>query len=106
MLHQPSISGRESQVEDDSVSSVGSHSSVVDSDVDNSESHSQSLQEEAITKTISQHTTFSHATIKQESVNYLGYYSSHERMMQELILEQSCIGQKKIREIVSQGNDH
>ncbi|KAK5639276.1 hypothetical protein RI129_011768 [Pyrocoelia pectoralis] len=97
MLRPPSSCGRESQVEDDSASSVGSQSSVAQSDLEKSESLSQNLQEDT-SKKYTQHTA-----IKQESVNYLGYYSSHERMMQELILEQSSIGQKKIRDIVSQG---
>lgn len=40
----------------------------------------------------------------QESVNYLGYYSSHEQLMQQLILDKANTTQKHIRDMVSKGN--
>lgn len=45
----------------------------------------------------------SHIEIKQESVNYLGYYSSHEQLMQQLILDCANSTQKKIGDMVMQG---
>lgn len=45
----------------------------------------------------------SHIEIKQESVNYLGYYSSHEQLMQQLILDCANATQKKIGDMVMQG---
>lgn len=45
----------------------------------------------------------SYVEIKQESVNYLGYYSSHEQLMQQLILDRASIARKKIRDMVAQG---
>lgn len=47
--------------------------------------------------------TSSHVEIKQEVVNYLGYYSSHEQLMQQLILDHARITRQKIREMVAQG---
>lgn len=44
--------------------------------------------------------------IKQESVNYLGYYSSHKQLMQQLILDCANSTQKKIRDMVTQGWYH
>lgn len=45
----------------------------------------------------------SRSEIKQESVNYLGYYSSHEQVMQQLILDCACATQKRIRSMVDKG---
>lgn len=42
-------------------------------------------------------------TIMQESVNYLGYYSPHEQVMQQLILDKARSTQKDIRNMVSKG---
>ncbi|XP_048517774.1 KICSTOR complex protein SZT2 isoform X3 [Dendroctonus ponderosae] len=42
-------------------------------------------------------------TIMQESVNYLGYYSPHEQIMQQLILDKARSTQKDIRNMVSKG---
>lgn len=39
----------------------------------------------------------------QESVNYLGYYSSHEQLMQQLILDKAHTTQLHIRDMVSKG---
>lgn len=47
--------------------------------------------------------SFINIEIKQESVNYLGYYSSHEQIMQQLILDCANSTQKKIRDMVTQG---
>ncbi|CAG9828371.1 unnamed protein product [Diabrotica balteata] len=44
--------------------------------------------------------------INQESVNYLGYYSSHEQLMQQLILDKASTTKKNIREIVKKGMVH
>ncbi|XP_017776135.1 PREDICTED: protein SZT2-like [Nicrophorus vespilloides] len=41
--------------------------------------------------------------IKPESVNYLGYYSSHEQLMQQLILNCADNTKKTIKEMVTQG---
>lgn len=43
---------------------------------------------------------------RQEAVNYLGYYSSHEQLMQQLILEQADSAVQRIRAMVSQGMVH
>ncbi|GJQ67110.1 hypothetical protein Trydic_g21980 [Trypoxylus dichotomus] len=47
-----------------------------------------------------------HVEIKQESVNYVGYYSSHEQLMQQLILECARSTQKKLTEMAKQGTKH
>ncbi|XP_046683213.1 KICSTOR complex protein SZT2-like isoform X2 [Homalodisca vitripennis] len=44
--------------------------------------------------------------IKQETVNYLGYYSSHEQFMQQLILEQAQTAKKNIEEMIAQVSLH
>ncbi|KAG5885699.1 hypothetical protein JTB14_002313 [Gonioctena quinquepunctata] len=44
--------------------------------------------------------------INQESVNYLGYYSSHEQLMQQLILDKAATTQKHIRDMVEKGMVH
>ena len=44
--------------------------------------------------------------IRQESVNYLGYYSSHEQLMQQLIMSQAAAAQQHIRNMVEQGALH
>lgn len=43
---------------------------------------------------------------RQEAVNYLGYYSSHEQLMQQLILEQADSAMQRICSMVSQGMVH
>ncbi|XP_030748432.1 LOW QUALITY PROTEIN: KICSTOR complex protein SZT2-like [Sitophilus oryzae] len=44
--------------------------------------------------------------IRQESVNYLGYYSSHEQSMQQLILDKAKSTQNDIKDMVSRGMEH
>ncbi|CAH1153732.1 unnamed protein product [Phaedon cochleariae] len=44
--------------------------------------------------------------INQESVNYLGYYSSHEQLMQQLILDKANTTQKHIKDMVDKGMVH
>ncbi|KAJ3640250.1 hypothetical protein Zmor_003559 [Zophobas morio] len=44
--------------------------------------------------------------ISQESVNYLGYYSSHEQLMQQMILEKAYTTQRHIKEMVAKGMVH
>lgn len=44
--------------------------------------------------------------IKQESVNYIGYYSSHEQLMQQLMMEQATSARHDIREMVTKGMVH
>lgn len=48
-------------------------------------------------------TVGSHIEIFQESVNYLGYYSSHEQLMQQLILDKANTTQKNIKGMVKKG---
>jgi hypothetical protein len=43
---------------------------------------------------------------RQEAVNYLGYYSSHEQLMQQLILEQANSAVQRICSMVTQGMVH
>lgn len=43
---------------------------------------------------------------RQESVNYIGYYSSHEQLMQQLILDRAAAARKQIRLMVDQGMVH
>lgn len=45
-------------------------------------------------------------TIKQESINYLGYYSSHEQAMRQLILDCAYTTQKQIKSMVAKGMVH
>ncbi|XP_054280353.1 KICSTOR complex protein SZT2-like isoform X2 [Macrosteles quadrilineatus] len=44
--------------------------------------------------------------IKAESVNYLGYYSSHEQFMQQLIMEQANKARGSIEDIITQVSLH
>nr|CAH7745695.1 unnamed protein product [Callosobruchus chinensis] len=44
--------------------------------------------------------------LSQEIVNYLGYYSSHEQLMQQLILDRARTTQKHIKDMVSKGMVH
>lgn len=41
--------------------------------------------------------------IRQESVNYLGYYSSHEQLMQQLIMSQAQAARQHITSMVDRG---
>lgn len=41
--------------------------------------------------------------IYQESVNYLGYYSSHEQLMQQLILDKARATQEHVKNMVEKG---
>lgn len=45
-------------------------------------------------------------TITQESVNYLGYFSSHEQVMRQLILDCAHATQKQIKGMVAKGMVH
>lgn len=47
-----------------------------------------------------------HVEIRQEAVNYLGYYSSHEQLMQQLILQQAAAARNHIVSMVTQGAMH
>lgn len=44
--------------------------------------------------------------IRQESINYLGYYSSHEQLMQQLIMSQASAAQQHIKNMIEQGALH
>ena len=44
--------------------------------------------------------------IRQESVNYLGYYSSHEQLMQQMIMSQAQAAREHITSMVEQGALH
>lgn len=46
------------------------------------------------------------STIKQEPINYLGYFSSHEQVMRQLILDCAYMTQKQIRSMVAKGMVH
>lgn len=50
--------------------------------------------------------SFNCTTIKQESINYLGYYSSHEQVMRQLILDCAAMTQKQIKSMVAKGMVH
>lgn len=41
--------------------------------------------------------------IRQESVNYLGYYSSHEQLMQQMIMSQAHAAHQHIKNMVERG---
>ncbi|KAK4871539.1 hypothetical protein RN001_015663 [Aquatica leii] len=108
------VSRKENRVEEDSISTIDSQRSESEVEFENStdqtsldlQSDTNSQQLEPTFQRPSRKGSvpnFTHIEIKQESVNYLGYYSSHERLMQQLILEQAAITRVKIREIVSQG---
>ncbi|KAJ8945629.1 hypothetical protein NQ314_009160 [Rhamnusium bicolor] len=53
-----------------------------------------------------QSSTIPYIEIYQESVNYLGYYSSHEQLMQQLILDKANMTQKHIKDMVAKGMIH
>ncbi|XP_063994970.1 KICSTOR complex protein SZT2-like [Diachasmimorpha longicaudata] len=44
--------------------------------------------------------------IRQESVNYLGYYSSHEQLMQQLIISQAKAARQHITNMIERGTLH
>ncbi|XP_011497452.1 PREDICTED: protein SZT2-like isoform X2 [Ceratosolen solmsi marchali] len=44
--------------------------------------------------------------IRQESINYLGYYSSHEQLMQQLIMSQANAARRHISNMIEQGALH
>lgn len=44
--------------------------------------------------------------IRQESINYLGYYSSHEQLMQQLIMSQAQAAREHITSMIEQGALH
>ncbi|KAF5294731.1 hypothetical protein FQA39_LY00215 [Lamprigera yunnana] len=105
-------SQRKGNMEDDNNSTIGSQSGS-DIDYENStEQTSVDIQSDSTSQQLDVDSQKNfrkysvnplHIEIKQESVNYLGYFSSHERLMQQLILEQAAITRNKIRKIVSQG---
>ncbi|RZF32788.1 hypothetical protein LSTR_LSTR011434 [Laodelphax striatellus] len=68
-------------------------------ETDGSERRGENL---AIPVTI--HDPSQHNEIRPESVNYLGYYSSHEQLMQQLILEQAEAARRHIIWMASQGS--
>lgn len=78
-----------------SVERSSENSSDGDTTSINSESTGKTSKEKSIPS--------SHIEIKQEFVNYLGYYSSHEQLMQQLILDCANATQKKIGDMVMQG---
>lgn len=47
-----------------------------------------------------------HVEIKQESVNYIGYYSSHEQLMQQMVMERVAAAKHEICDMVTQGMVH
>ncbi|XP_066247487.1 KICSTOR complex protein SZT2-like [Euwallacea similis] len=61
---------------------------------------SRSSEERPISKLLA------NVTIMQESVNYLGYYSPHEQIMHQLILDKAKAIQKDIKDMVSKGMAH
>lgn len=44
--------------------------------------------------------------IRRESINYFGYYSSHEQMMQQMIMSQAQTARKHITSMIEQGALH
>lgn len=83
-----SLPKSESNEETDNTGSVGEN---------DDKSLSRSSEEKTLGKILA------NVTIVQESVNYLGYYSSHEQIMQQLILDKAKATQKDIRDMVSKG---
>ncbi|KRT81662.1 hypothetical protein AMK59_5321, partial [Oryctes borbonicus] len=81
-------------------SEVIEDSNDIDSKNSDGEQHKKNLSDSFEKKPSS---TRIHVEIKQESVNYLGYYSSHEQLMQQLILECARSTQKKLTEMAKQG---
>ncbi|XP_056646993.1 KICSTOR complex protein SZT2-like isoform X1 [Diorhabda sublineata] len=59
-----------------------------------------------ISFTTQQSNSLPYVEINQESVNYLGYYSSHEQLMQQLILDKASTTKKVIGEMVKKGMVH
>lgn len=56
-----------------------------------------------VESSLSQQSSIPHVEICQESVNYLGYYSSHEQLMHQLILDKAETTQKHIKDMVAKG---
>ncbi|CAH0562057.1 unnamed protein product [Brassicogethes aeneus] len=59
-----------------------------------------------IESSISQQSMVPYVEISQESVNYLGYYSSHEQLMHQLILDKANTTQKHVKDMVAKGMVH
>ncbi|XP_063220375.1 KICSTOR complex protein SZT2-like isoform X2 [Bacillus rossius redtenbacheri] len=99
----PGRSGEENDVEDSFDDSSSSDStSLSTSDTAVPVSSPPSLNEHAFHSRGQQ----LHVEIRQESVNYLGYYSSHEQLMQQLILKQAENAKLHIEDMVSKGMVH
>ncbi|XP_066906429.1 KICSTOR complex protein SZT2 isoform X3 [Halyomorpha halys] len=45
-----------------------------------------------------------HLGIRQEAVNYLGYYSSHEQLMHGIVLEEATAARKNIESMIKKGS--
>lgn len=70
-------------------------------DISDEDAESKSHEEESI-----DNESETNVEIKQESVNYIGYYSSHEQLMQQLMVERAAAARREIQHMVSQGMVH
>ncbi|CAG9759252.1 unnamed protein product [Ceutorhynchus assimilis] len=66
----------------------------------------ESCDENSLSRSTDEKALIKSTKIVQETVNYLGYYSSHEQIMQKLILDKAKATQKDIRDMVAKGMGH
>lgn len=90
-----------SEKTDDIIKDSASYS---ENDINLSGKHSQDSATNDEGSLSQQSNSLPYIELYQESVNYLGYYSSHEQLMQQLILDKAKTTQKHIRDMVSKGN--
>lgn len=76
----------------------------LDRDIISSGKHSQDSVSNGESSPSQHSNSLPYIELYQESVNYLGYYSSHEQLMQQLILDKANMIQKHIKDMVSKGN--
>lgn len=77
--------------------------SSLEKDITSSGKYSQTSTINEESSVSQQSNSLPYIELYQESVNYLGYYSSHEQLMQQLILDKASTTQKHIRDMVSKG---
>lgn len=93
-------------IERSETSSVSNSEDPQDKLPDKNEDNVDHNQDKTILPVEDSRTSQSNVEIKQESVNYIGYYSSHEQLMQQLLSERVAASRHEIQEMVSQGMVH
>lgn len=108
-----SVSAMEKTFSDFETSVEKNVNSEIDCDITSSDEHITFSSKKSSKDTLNnegsssqQSNSIPYIEIYQESVNYLGYYSSHEQLMQQLILDKANTTQKHIKDMVAKGKDH